>query len=76
MINEYNDFNCDFYSIPPEEGTILLFPSSLPHSTKSISDDFKGERLGISGDVILVLNEKYKSYSYGFLNEKYWKKYK
>ena len=76
MINQYNDFNCEFYSIPPEEGTIILFPSSLPHCTKSISNDFKGERLGISGDAILVLNEKYKSYSHGFLNEKYWKKYK
>ena len=76
MVSEYNDLNCEFYYLHPQEGNIILFPSKLPHSTKSISNDFSGERLGISGDIILVLKEEYTSFSHGYIHEKYWKKYK
>jgi hypothetical protein len=76
MVKEYNDSNSEIFYILPQEGTIILFPSKLPHATKSISNEFKGERLGISGDVTLILKEEYLSFSRGHIHEKYWKKYK
>lgn len=75
MVKEYNDLNCEIFYILPQEGNVILFPSRLPHSTKSVSDEFKGERLGISGDITLILKEEYLSFSHGYIHEKYWKKY-
>ena len=59
----------------PQEGSIVLFPSSLAHSTDN-TRDFVGERLAIVGDVILVFKEDGDNdYSMGYLNPKYWKLY-
>jgi hypothetical protein len=76
MVKEYNDLNCEIFYMHPHEGNVILFPSKLSHSTKSVSNNFNGERLGISGDIILVLKEEYIAYSHGYIHEKYWKKYK
>ena len=40
-------------------------------------DDFKGERLAIAGDIVLVFKEDgTNDYSMGYINPKYWKMYK
>lgn len=76
MVKKYNDLNSEIFYLLPKEGTVVLFPSKLPHRTKSVSSKFKGERLAITGDVTLILKEEYLSFSNGYTNEKYWKKYK
>jgi hypothetical protein len=40
-----------------------------------MSDVFTGERLAIVGDITLILKEEHLSYSMGYINEKYWKKF-
>jgi uncharacterized protein (TIGR02466 family) len=75
MVKGYNDSNCEIFYMLPQEGNVVIFPSKLGHSTKSISSDFNGERLGISGDITLILKEEYLSFSHGYIHEKYWKKY-
>lgn len=75
MIKGFNKENCEVAYIIPEEGLLLFFPSNLTHSTKSVTDDFNGERLAISGDITLTLKEEYLSYSMGYIDKKYWKTY-
>ena len=74
-IENYNEFNSSTFHINPKQGSIILFPSSLRHRTEKVSDSFKGERLAIIGDVILVLKENNLGYSQGYVNPKYWKLY-
>ena len=45
--------------------------------TASHSNDFKGERLAIVGDITLVYKEDGDNdYSMGFVNPKFWRTYK
>ena len=37
--------------------------------------DFEGERLGIVGDITLMLKEDQLNFSMGYIDNKYWKKY-
>lgn len=75
-IKEYTYESSPQYAIPPEEGMIIVFPSSASHYTQSINSSlqtFKTERLAISGDCILVLKEDEPMvYSKGFIHPKYW----
>jgi uncharacterized protein (TIGR02466 family) len=75
MVKEYTDINCETFYISPKEGSVVVFPSKVPHRTKAVSSEFKGERLAITGDVTLILKEEYLSFSSGYIHEKYWKKY-
>ena len=75
MIQEYNNLNCKTFFIQPEEGTLILFPSSLSHGTQHVDDDFCDERLSIVGDVNLLLKEEYLLHSMGLIDEKYWRKF-
>jgi hypothetical protein len=75
IVEEFTEINAETFGLTPIEGNLILFPSKIPHCTKSPSDEFNGERLAIVGDVTLVLKEEYLSYSYGYINEKYWKKF-
>ena len=60
-----------------EEGSLILFPSAMEHCTASHSNDFKGERLAIVGDITLVYKEDGDNdYSMGFVNPKFWRTYK
>lgn len=76
MVKKYTDINCETFYIKPKEGNVTIFPSKIPHRTKSVSSKFEGERLAITGDVTLILKEEYLSFSSGYIHEKYWKKYK
>ena len=74
-IRNTNKHNASTFYMDPQEGSIVLFPSSLAHSTDN-TRDFVGERLAIVGDVILVFKEDGDNdYSMGYLNPKYWKLY-
>jgi uncharacterized protein (TIGR02466 family) len=76
IVKDYNYHNANTFYITPEEGHIVLFPSSIRHCTKNIFGDFDGERLAIVGDITLVLKEKELSLSMGYLDPQYWKIYK
>jgi uncharacterized protein (TIGR02466 family) len=75
MVKNYNEVNSQIFYLNPQEGNIVIFPSKLPHCTKSISENFVGERLSLVGDIILILKDEYLSFSHGFIHEKYWKKF-
>ena len=76
-VRESNELNASSFHINPEEGTLILFPSAMEHCTASHSNDFKGERLAIVGDITLVYKEDGDNdYSMGFVNPKYWRTYK
>jgi hypothetical protein len=76
MVKDFNELNAETFFLHPPEGTVALFPSSLHHRTESSIDNFEGERLAIVGDVSLVLKEDQLHYSMGYIDQKYWKKYK
>ena len=76
MLNEINEENASTYYMVPPEGHVALFPSSLTHRTKCMNDNFNDERLAIVGDITLMLKEEHLHYSMGYIDEKYWKKYK
>jgi hypothetical protein len=75
IIDDYNYHNSNTFYITPQEGHIVLFPSSIRHSTKNINGDFCGERLAIVGDITLLLKQKELSLSMGYLDPQYWKIY-
>lgn len=73
MLKEQNQYNSETFFMSPQEGNLLLFPSTLSHCTEKVSDSFSGERLAIVGDVTLVLKEEHLHYSMGYIDPKYWK---
>tara|TARA_B100001250_G_scaffold82538_1_gene68096 strand:+ start:81 stop:773 length:693 start_codon:yes stop_codon:yes gene_type:complete len=75
MIDEYTNLNSVTFDMSPPEGSVVLFPSRIKHTTKSVVKDFTGERLAIVGDIILTLKEDQLQYSMGFIDPKYWKQY-
>ena len=76
-VHEVNELNASTFYIDPPEGSLILFPSSLQHGTEYASNNFKGERLAIVGDITLVFKEDgTNDYSMGHINPKYWKIYK
>jgi uncharacterized protein (TIGR02466 family) len=75
FVKSYSNENSETFFMLPNEGNLLLFPSKIPHSTKSITNNFSGERLAIVGDITLILKEQYLSYSMGYVDQKYWKTY-
>lgn len=75
FVESYNEVNSQTFFIVPEEGNVVLFPSKTIHCTDAMSDVFTGERLAIVGDITLILREEHLSYSMGYINEKYWKKF-
>ena len=76
MVKEFNELNSEEFYIHPPEGTIALFPSSIQHSTQCVDKSFHDERLAIVGDITLTLKENQLQYSMGYIDQKYWKKYK
>ena len=75
MVKEYCPLNAETFYLHPPEGSVALFPSSLSHHTRFVGDKFEGERLGIVGDITLMLKEDQLQYSMGYIDNKYWKKY-
>ena len=76
MVKEFNQLNSEEFYIHPPEGTVALFPSSVEHCTQCVDKSFDDERLAIVGDITLILKEDQLQYSMGYIDQKYWKKYK
>ena len=76
MVKEFNQLNSEEFYIHPPEGTVALFPSSVQHCTQCVDKSFDDERLAIVGDITLTLKEDQLQYSMGYIDQKYWKKYK
>ena len=76
MVKEFNQLNSEEFYIHPPEGTVALFPSSIQHCTQCVDKSFNDERLAIVGDITLTLKEDQLQYSMGYIDQKYWKKYK
>lgn len=60
LISKYNRYNCDSYTITPQEGTVVIFPSNLIHST--LKKDNLTDRYVIAGDIKVCLKEEYNLY--------------
>ena len=75
-VAERNELNASTFHLEPKEGSLILFPSSLDHSTQCNHNTFNGERLAIVGDITLVYKEDGSNdYSMGYINPKYWRIY-
>lgn len=70
LIKKYNKYNCENYTITPHEGTVLLFPSQLIHST--LKKDNLGDRYVIAGDIKLCLKEEYYLHHQSMQNPNLW----
>ena len=60
LISKFNRYNCDSYTITPKEGTVVIFPSNLIHST--LKKDNLTDRYVIAGDIKLTLKDEYNLY--------------
>lgn len=54
LIKGFNNYNCNYYTFTPKEGTILLFPSDMFHKTLKFTER-KTERIVIAGDIKVTL---------------------
>ena len=75
MVEEYNLLNSNTFYLNPQEGCVILFPSSVLHGTESVVSDFKGERLAIVGDITLILKEEHLHFTNGYVDQKYWRQF-
>ena len=79
LINDITEFNCKSYSITPQVGQLIIFPSKLPHGTirhpDNVDNIFPGKRVGISGDVNMLLKPQITNFESGKLNWKHWRKF-
>ena len=57
VMKKFNRYNCNNYTITPHEGTVVIFPSTLQHST--LKKENKGDRYVIAGDIKLCLKAEY-----------------
>ena len=56
-IKKFNKYNCGNYTITPKEGSVIIFPSNLMHST--LKKENLKDRYVIAGDVKLTLKPEY-----------------
>ncbi len=74
LIKNYNKYNCNNYLVTPIEGTVVLFPSSMMHSTLQMQERF-GERVSICGDVTLTLRTDYIKCEYSRVDPTLWRQF-
>lgn len=67
----FNRYNCDYYTITPVEGTVLLFPSNVHHFTQKFAER-KGERIAIPGDIRVTLKKEFCNYHQGSTHPSQW----
>lgn len=65
-----NKYNCDTYAIAPVEGSVIIFPSSLPHST--LKQPNLHDRYVIAGDIKITLKPKYYEQSQSIPHPTQW----
>lgn len=71
IITAYNKYNCNYYTITPTEGTVIIFPSNTYHFTQKFTDR-KGERVVIPGDIRVTLNNNNFNYHQGSTHPSQW----
>ena len=74
LIEKFNKYNCNSYNVTPIEGTVVLFPSSLMHSTIQLMER-EGQRISICGDITLTVKEDYVKCEYSRLNPSLWRSF-
>ena len=67
----FNRYNCDYYTITPTEGTVILFPSDTYHFTQKFTER-SGERIVIPGDIRVTLNENNPNFHQGSTHPSQW----
>jgi len=72
VILSYNRYNCNFYTITPYEGTVLIFPSNVVHFTKK-TNKREDERIVIAGDVRVTLKPEFYNHHQGSTHPTQWK---
>lgn len=72
LITKYNRYNCNFYTITPHEGSVVIFPSNIGHFTQKYTTRV-GERIVIAGDVRITLTEDRPDYHQGCTHPSQWK---
>jgi len=70
LLKKFNRYNCEHYTITPHEGTVVLFPSNLMHST--LKKNNLTDRYVIAGDIKLCLKEEYNLHHQSMPNPKLW----
>ena len=71
LITAYNKYNCNYYTVTPKEGTILLFPSDTLHHTWKFTERYD-ERIVIAGDIRITLNQNNPEYHQGCTHPSQW----
>lgn len=71
LITGYNKYNCNYYTITPKEGTIVIFPSNVGHFTQKFAER-KGERIVIPGDIRVTLKREYCDYHQSSTHPSQW----
>jgi len=71
LITGYNKYNCNVYTITPEEGTVVIFPSDVGHFTQKFATRI-GERIIIAGDVRITLKPEHSDYHQGSTHPSQW----
>jgi plasmid maintenance system killer protein len=70
LIKKFNKYNCGNYTITPYEGTVIVFPSNLLHST--LKKQNLKDRYVIAGDVKLCLKSEYNLYHQSIPHPSLW----
>ena len=71
LIKMFNEFNCNYYTITPKEGTVVIFPADTIHSTQRVANN-QEERIVIPGDIRVTLKPEYADYSQGSTHPEQW----
>jgi hypothetical protein len=79
LITEITELNCKTYRMETRPGQLILFPSKLFHGTElhpeNVNNVFPGRRLGIAGDINMLLRPEVWNFESGKLNWNHWRKF-
>ena len=71
ILFSFNRYNCNYYTVTPKEGTVVIFPADTIHSTQRVSNE-QEERIVIPGDIRVTLKPEYSDYSQGSTHPEQW----
>ncbi len=74
LLKKYNKYNCNNYVVSPIEGTVVLFPSSMMHSTMQL-EERTSERIAICGDITLTLKKEVIKCEYSRMDPSMWRSF-
>lgn len=74
LIEKFNKYNCNNYLVTPIEGTVILFPSSMMHSTLQMHERIES-RVSICGDITLTVKKDYIKCEYSRLDPSLWRSF-